>query len=110
VETNRVVAGADYIFPSGQDSWLRITGDAESETYLIFFAPTLLSTPGFLAGPADHELRNAEQRELKMFRESDWTVVSAEQRNDQFVVIAPKERPTGAPLIFEIKVKRRIEQ
>ena len=110
VETNRVDAGAAYNFPPRQDKWLRITGDAESETYLIVFAPTLLSTPSFLAEPAGRELTSVEQRELEMFRERHRTEVSTEQRGDQFVVIAPKERPTGAPLIFEIKVKRQIER
>jgi serine/threonine protein kinase len=110
VETNRVDAGADYNFPPKQDSWLRITGDAESETYLVVFAPTLLSTPGFLAEPAGRELTNAEQRELESFRERNRTEVSAERSGNQSVVIAPRERSTGAPLIFETKVKRRIGQ
>jgi serine/threonine protein kinase len=106
VETNRVDAGADYNFPPGRDKWLRITGDAESEAYLVVFSTAPPFTPGFLAEPAGRELTNAELRELEAF----WKEVSIEQRADQFVVIAPRERPTGAPLIFEIKVKRRIGQ
>ncbi len=110
VKTNRVAAGADYSFPPRQDKWLRITGNAETETYLIVFAPALLSTPGFLAEPAGRELTNAEQRELEMFRERHRIEVSTEQRGDQSIVTTHKERPSGASLIFEINAKRRIEQ
>jgi len=110
VETNRVDAGVDYNFPPRQDKWLRITGDAESETYLVVFATKSLFTPGFLAEPAGRELTNAEQRELEMLREPHRMEVSTERSGDQSVVIAPRERPTGAPLIFEVMVKRRVEQ
>jgi serine/threonine protein kinase len=109
VETNRVDAGVDYIFPPGQDVWLRITGNAESETYLVVFSTASLLSPGFLAEPAGRELTNAEQRELEMFRERHQTEVGAEQRDDQSAIIAPRERSTGAPLVFEIKVKRRLK-
>jgi serine/threonine protein kinase len=110
VETNRVDAGADYIFPPRRDRWLEITGDAESVTYLIVFSTASLLAPSFLAEPARRELTNDEQGELETFRDRHRTDVSEAMRGDQFAVIVPGERPTGAPLIFEIKVKRRIER
>lgn len=108
VETNQIAASADYSFPPRQDMWLRITGDAETETYVIVFAPAPLSSPGFLAKPAGREMTEFEQRELAAFRQQHRTEVYTDQHGDRSVVIAPKERSGGAPIIFEINVKRRI--
>ena len=110
VRTNLIAADTDYSFPPRPDKWLRITGAAETETYLIVFAPILLPTPGFWAEPAGRALTDADQRELAAFRQQHRTEVATEQRRDQSVVSTPRGRPAGAPLIFEINVKRRIEQ
>ncbi len=110
VKMNQVAANASYDFPPRPDKWLRITGEAETESYLIVFAAAPLSAPSFLTEAAGRALTEAEQREMAAFRQRYQAEVSTEQRRDQSVVTVPQERPANAPLIFEINVKRQIKQ
>jgi hypothetical protein len=110
VKSNLLAAATDYRFPSLGDTWIEVAAGATRRTYLVLFAPEPLAQPDFLAGAARHDLTPAEESDLAELQKRFGQEVRIETRNDQSIVTVPAERASGAPLLFEINLRRKTDQ
>jgi serine/threonine protein kinase len=107
--TNRIEAGAEYRFPSGDGS-IRIGRYGTINNFTIIFSPTPLTQPAFLAGRAYRQLTAPEQRELEAFWNQYGKLapdLTLAENSNQVLVTAPADRAKTAPLIFDIPIKRQ---
>ena len=114
LESNEVLKGSDFSFPSGIDHWLELDKKAGTEEYSIIFSPEQLSTPAFLNSQATGKpLTDSERQELKDFLAKYQTTQPLTQINNTdaaapFVSVkVPPSQNAGAPVIFQIRIEHK---
>jgi serine/threonine protein kinase len=113
VESNEVLKGSDFSFPSGIDHWLELDKKAGTETYTIIFSPEQLAEPAFFGSTAGKPLTEAERQELKDFLAKYQITQPVTQANDSdaaapFVSLkVPPSQSAGAPVVFQIRIEHK---
>jgi len=112
VRTNRVEAGVDYSFPAGKDNWIKIGREGKLTTFTVIFSPHPLTTPGFLAAPAERALTAAEQQEFESLRRqfgasAPESAVEMGRHQPSVTISLPKGRAQSGPLLFDIPIQSR---
>jgi len=112
VRTNRVEAGVDYSFPAGKDNWIKIGREGKLTTFTVIFSPHPLTTPGFLAAPAERALTAAEQQEFESLRRqfgasAPESAVETGRHQPSVTISLPKGRAQSGPLLFDIPIQSR---
>ncbi len=111
LETNRVEAGKEFLFPNeGQSFMMPI--DSETTPFTVILSPTPLQTPSFLSAVSGRNLTEGEQKELVDFRKRLATnnpelVAIVDNNQPSVTVQLPAERPGNQPLIFDISLKKK---
>ena len=112
LDSNEVLKGSDFSFPSGIDHWLELDKKPGTEDYTIIFSPEQLSEPAFLYSQVTGKpLTDTERQELKDFLAKYQTTQPVTQINDSdaaapFVTIrVPQSGTSGAPVIFQIRIE-----
>ncbi|HXL82359.1 MAG TPA: serine/threonine-protein kinase [Pyrinomonadaceae bacterium] len=114
LESNQVVKGDDFSFPSGLEHWLELDKKPGSENYTIIFSTQKLSAPAFLTQQATGKpLRDTEQTELRDFLNQHQTNTPVTELNDKdaaapYVALKiPAAKDPGTPVIFEIRIQHK---
>ncbi len=114
LESNQVVKGDDFSFPSGLEHWLELDKKPGTENYTIIFSTQRLSTPAFLTQQATGKpLQDTEQTELRDFLAQHQTSTPVTELNDKdaaapYVALKiPAAKDPGTPVIFEIRIQHK---
>ena len=114
LDSNEVLKGSDFSFPSGIEHWLELDKKPGTENYTIIFSPEQLSEPAFLNSQVTGKpLTDTERRELNDFLAKYQTTPPTTQINDSdaaapFVTIKmPQSETSGAPVIFQIRIQHK---
>jgi hypothetical protein len=97
----RVKAGADFVFPDGDD-WISSDAKAKQTRITIIFSAEPVARPAVLSKEAGRELSGAEI--MEMTRELGSPVVPPLTDNREVMVKQPAD---GRPLIFDIVLERK---
>lgn len=106
VTSNRVNAGVTYAFPNGAGNWFSMDKKAGTEVFTVVFSPTPLTTPAFLANPADEVLNLAEWDDFRTKYSANKAVrnVSGEGSAPFVSLQAPQN---DAPMLFEVRLEHQ---
>src|SRR2546422_9189219 len=116
LESNQVVKGSDFSFPSGIEHWLELDKKPGTENYTIIFSPEPLSAPAFLTSQATGKpLSDTEQAELDDFLAKHKTSDPITELNDKdpaapFVTVkVPQstDQKGTAPVVFEVRIQHK---
>jgi eukaryotic-like serine/threonine-protein kinase len=114
VKTNEVKSGQDFSFPADTSKaakWLNLDNTAGTDEYTMIFSTKSLDRPGFLNGPALHELTADEQKELEALREQFKTnAIGAEVIKTgatPFVSVKVPQNAEGAPVMFKVRLEHK---
>jgi hypothetical protein len=115
LESNEVVKGSDFSFPSGIEHWLELDKKPGSEDYTVIFSPERLAAPAFLSSQATGKpLAETEQSDLREFLAKYKTsplVTEVDNKDAErpFVKInvAKTETNAGAPVVFDIHIEHK---
>ncbi|HEY6230404.1 MAG TPA: protein kinase [Pyrinomonadaceae bacterium] len=112
LESNEVLKGSDFSFPSGIEHWLELDKKPGAETYTIVFSPEQLTQPEFLSSAAGKPLTDSEQAELKelvaKYQASDAvTEINDSDAAAPFVAIKVPHATAGAPVVFQIRIEHK---
>ena len=114
LESNQVVKGDDFSFPSGLEHWLELDKKPGAENYTIIFSAQRLSAPAFLTQQATGKpLQDTEQTELRDFLAQHQTNTPVTELNDKdaaapYVALKiPAAKDPGTPVIFEIRIQHK---
>jgi serine/threonine protein kinase len=114
LDSNEVLKGSDFSFPSGIEHWLELDKKPGTEVYTIIFSPEELSEPAFLNSQVTGKtLADTERQELNDFLAKHKTTQPVTQINDSdaaapFVTIKmPQSETSGAPVIFQIRIEHK---
>jgi len=122
LESNRVVKGVDFSFPTGSFSdgtphSITLDEKPGTETFTIIFSPQPLSSPAFLSGRATGKpLNDTEQAEFANFLTKYKTNGPVTELNDKdaaapfvAVKVPPSNMPkdSGAPIAFEVLIQHK---
>jgi len=114
LESNQMVKGDDFSFPSGLEHWLELDKKPGTENYTIIFSTQRLSTPAFLTQQATGKpLQDTEQTELRDFLAQHQTSTPVTELNDKdaaapYVALKiPAAKDPGTPVIFEIRIQHK---
>jgi eukaryotic-like serine/threonine-protein kinase len=114
LQSNQVVNGADFSFPSGVEHWLELDKNPGTEVYTIIFSPAALATPEFLntqvtAKPLSaSELTAFTDFVAKYKTNAPLTELNDSNPNEPFVKVkVPKTEASGNPLVFEIRIEHK---
>jgi serine/threonine protein kinase len=114
LQSNQVVNGADFSFPSGIEHWLELDKNPGTEVYTVIFSPAPLAAPEFLNAQATGKpLTASEQTAFTDFATKYKTNKPLTELNDSnpsepFVKVkVPKAGPSGNPFVFEIRIEHK---
>jgi serine/threonine protein kinase len=114
LQSNQVVSGVDFSFPSGVEHWLQLDKNAGTEVYTIIFSPGPLVAPEFLNAQATGKpLTASEQAAFTDFATKHKTNAPITELNDSnpnepFVKVkVPKAGASGNPFVFEIRIEHK---
>ncbi|HKR61476.1 MAG TPA: protein kinase [Pyrinomonadaceae bacterium] len=114
LESNQVVKGADFSFPSGLEHWLRLDKKAGTEDYTVIFSPQPLTEPAFFAGPATGSpLSETEQVELSTFLAKntgtapDIEVNNKDATQPYAAVKVSRVEAAKTPIVFRIRIQHK---
>jgi len=114
LESNQVVKGDDFSFPSGLEHWLELDKKPGTENYTIIFSTQRLGAPAFLTQQATGKpLQDTEQTELRDFLAQHQTSTPVTELNDKdaaapYVALKiPAAKDPGTPVIFEIRIQHK---
>ncbi len=119
LETNRVVKGIDFSFPTGSFSdgtphSITLDKKPGTETFTIIFSPEPLSSPAFLSARATGKpLSDTEQAEFTNFRAKHRTTEPVTELDDRdaaapFVTVKVPQSPgSSAPVVFEVRIQHK---
>ena len=113
VKSNEVKSGADFSFPSGAGNWITLDKTPGTENWTVIFSPTQLTSPSFLSAAAARQLSSGEQQELEDFKaqfkaNAPVANVISGSGVDPFVSIKiPQGKPTGEPVIFDMRIEHK---
>ncbi|MEP6568303.1 MAG: serine/threonine-protein kinase [Acidobacteriota bacterium] len=116
LESNEVVKGSDFSFPSGIEHWLELDKKPGSEDYTIVFSAERLATPAFLSSQATGKpLGETEQSDLREFLAKYKTsapVTEIDNQDAERPFVKIKVPPaagngTGAPVVFDIHIEHK---
>jgi serine/threonine protein kinase len=110
VKSNLLEAGTEYSFPPHPDKWVEIARGAISRTYIVIFTPEPLVQPRFLAGPADHALTAAEERELTELGKQFGRHARVERPGAQSIGSVLAEGAGGGPFLFEVNLRLEVKE
>lgn len=103
VKTNKLAAGADYVFP-GADQWMRFRKGLDMMVITVIFSQEPLQSPAYLASTAGQRL-TAEEYDQLVKRLFD---VEPELAGDQAIVkVATKGEDAQKVLLFKIRINGR---
>jgi serine/threonine protein kinase len=103
VKTNRIEPGEDFSFPPRADQWLRITGAASVETYLVIFTPNPIDGPDILTGRAGRKLSSDE---VEALRRQFGQETRTEMSGGRTVIKAPAHS-TGKLFAFDLRTETK---
>ena len=113
-KTNEVKSGENFAFPgeTGQNTnWLTLDKTAGTDEFTIVFSTKPLSDPGFLSGPALHQLTPDEQQQLDSFRERSKANSAGTEviktGASPFVSVKVPQNAEGNPVIFLVRVEHK---
>ncbi len=111
IQSNQLVAGGDFSFPSGAGNVIELDRNPGAEEYTAIFSPTPLLAPAFLAAKAMHELTPVEVKELEDFRSlhkhNAPTSDVKETAGGRVVSVSVPRAAEDEPLIFDIRVEHQ---
>jgi len=114
VKTNEVRSGQNFAFPaetSQSTNWLTLDKTAGTDDFTVIFSTQPLPAPGFLAGPALHQLTPDEQKQLDGLRaQSRANSAGAEVIKtgaSPFVSVKVPQNAAGIPVIFMVRVEHK---
>jgi hypothetical protein len=114
LETNQVVKGSDFSFPSGIEHWLELDKKPGTENYMVIFSREQLSTPAFLTSQATGKpLAAEEQQELNSFLSQHKTNPPVTEINDKggtepFVAVKMAQpNDSAGPVVFQIRIQHK---
>ena len=114
LDSNEVLKGSDFSFPTGIEHWLELDKKPGTEDYTIIFSPEQVSVPAFLSSQVTGKpLSDTERQEFNDFLAKHQTTQPVTQINDSdatapFVTIKmPQSQTSGAPVIFQIRIQHR---
>ena len=113
-KTNEVKSGENFAFPaetSKSTNWLTLDQTAGTDEFTIVFSTRALTAPGFLNGPALHQLTQDEQKQLDSFREQSKANTAGTEvvktGASPFVSLKVPQNAEGAPVIFLVRVEHK---
>lgn len=110
VDTNKLIKGERYVFPSGEKNWFVLDENAGLEKYTVIFSPNRITSPSFFTAEAGKLLTEAEKNELGVFLEkykankAESSVKGAET-NEPFVSVRASIK--DEPIIFFITIDHK---
>lgn len=112
VKTNRLEAGVEYEFPSGEGNWIGLREDAYTTAFTLIFSDSQLEKPKCLTEKAGQTLNLDQQKEFEDFREKNLTKTletkSESQGKEPVMKVTVGSKPAkGVPLVFDITLKRK---
>lgn len=110
VNTNKLIKGERYMFPSGDKNWITLDNVVGLEKYTLIFCPIGLSSPAFFTAPAGKLLSEAEKKEFEDFLENNKankTELSVKGAGTNETFVSVKASLKDQPIIFVITVDHR---
>jgi serine/threonine-protein kinase len=110
VDTNKIIKGKKFVFPSGEKNWIGLDENIGLEKYTVILSPVTLTSPTLFTAEAGTLLNEAEKKQLNGFLEkynankADLSVKNAET-NEPFVVV--KASVKDELIIFVITIDHR---
>ncbi len=113
VHTNEVKSGEDFTFPADtarNENWMNLDKNAGTDEFTIIFSGTPLTSPGFFAEDALHELTQDEQKEfddaLARYKANLLGTEVIKTGASPFVSVKiPQTAAEGAPVVFKLKIE-----
>ena len=113
-KTNEAKSGVDFPFPADtgtKENWLTLDSVPGTDEFTIVFSASAMTTPAFLAGPAEHELTADEQKQLDDLRtqfkaNSVGTEVIKTGASPSISVKVP-QNAEGMPVIFKLRIEHK---
>ena len=111
VTTNRVSAGADFSFPSGDGNWITLDKKAGKELYTVVFSKTAITSLAFLDEEANKTLSDDEQKELSDYLSNNKanvlpTNVMNENSSEPYVSVK-SSKGVGDTLVFDVRIEHK---
>ncbi|MGH9766306.1 MAG: protein kinase domain-containing protein [Blastocatellia bacterium] len=111
VKSNFIEAGADFIFPAGQDNCIGITAKETMMAFTVIFSPDQLTSPSYLTALAMRPLTGTEQKELADWREqfasSEPKIAPDPSQQLSRVTVLRKPNANAGPVVFDLLIKRQ---
>ncbi|MFS8087153.1 MAG: hypothetical protein ACMG6H_16080, partial [Acidobacteriota bacterium] len=94
------------------EHWITLDKSAGVDEFTIIFAPTPLTSPGFLYQQAGHELTTDEQNQLNHLSDQSranllGTEVIKTGASPFVSVKVPQNAPEGASVVFKIRIEHK---
>jgi serine/threonine protein kinase len=115
LESNEAEGGEEFSFPEDEENaehWITLDKKPMTESYIVIFSPTQLTTPAFLNEEAGRELTAAEQQELEDFRakykaNAPKSDVINGGGTEPFVSIKVPQAAQSEPVIFDVRIEHK---
>ena len=105
LKTNLVGADADFAFPSA--GAMRLDPHPGADEFTIIFSPKPLTSPAFLAGKSQYELKPDEVAALEEFRSQFKSAAPTVGGADGRVTVSAPATTDGRPLIFDVRINHK---
>ena len=115
VHTNEVKSGEDFTFPADtakNENWINLDKNPGTDEFTMIFSGTQLTSPGFLAEDAPHELTQDEQKEfddaLTQYKANLLGTEVIKTGASPFVSVKiPQTATEGSPVVFKLKIEHK---